>query len=280
MNILSHDQQIQVIAALIEGVSIRSVERMTGIHRNTIMRLGARVGQGCAELHDRSIVGLRVARLELDELWAFVGKKQRHLRRGDSPEKGDQYPRHRLLSHRQARYGHHARVYRGPAGARAWRPGNLDGWLSAVSASNPVGLRQQPPRRHQQNLQRRSPGQDSPRLAPLLASGRDRGVARSDAGRPGGDFYQLCGAEQPFDPHGLPTLHPANQRVQQAARQPSCGHRAYYNLCRVHETLRTTPAVQLGITDRVWSLGDLIDAALALARTRPVKAAETVVDSA
>ena len=86
MNVLSRDQQIQVIAALIEGVSIRSVERMTGIHRDTIMRLGARVGRGCAELHDRSMVGLRVARLELDELWAFVGKKQRHLRRGDSPE--------------------------------------------------------------------------------------------------------------------------------------------------------------------------------------------------
>src|ERR1700756_1452542 len=46
-------------------------------------------------------------------------------------------------------------------------------------------------------------------------------------------------------------------------------HIAYYNLCRVHETLRTTPAVQLGITDRVWSLGDLIDAALALAPEGP-----------
>src|ERR1043166_2588234 len=91
MSQLSRDQQIQVIGALTEGLSIRSVERMTGIHRDTIMRLGARVGRGCAELHDRTMVGLRVARLELDELWAFVGKKQRHLKRSDSPEKGDQY---------------------------------------------------------------------------------------------------------------------------------------------------------------------------------------------
>jgi hypothetical protein len=44
---------------------------------------------------------------------------------------------------------------------------------------------------------------------------------------------------------------------------------AHYNLCRVHESLRTTPAVQLGITDRVWSLGDLIDAALAVATPDP-----------
>ena len=44
-----------------------------------------------AELHDRVFVGIRTGRLELDELWADVGKKQRHLKRGDSPEKGDQY---------------------------------------------------------------------------------------------------------------------------------------------------------------------------------------------
>src|SRR5580693_7274583 len=91
MSALSRDQQIQVIGALTEGVSIRSIERMTGIHRDTIMRLGARVGRGCAELHDRTMVGVRTGRLELDELWAFVGKKQRHLKRGDSSEKGDQY---------------------------------------------------------------------------------------------------------------------------------------------------------------------------------------------
>jgi IS1 family transposase len=55
------------------------------------MRLGAKVGRGCEELHDRIMVGLRVGRLELDELLAYVGKKQRHLTRTDSPEKGDQY---------------------------------------------------------------------------------------------------------------------------------------------------------------------------------------------
>jgi len=53
MNILSRDQQIQIIAALTEGMSIRAVERLTGVHRDTIMRLGARVGTGCAALHDR-----------------------------------------------------------------------------------------------------------------------------------------------------------------------------------------------------------------------------------
>lgn len=52
MNILSLDKQIAVISALCEGMSIRATERLTGIHRDTIMRLGVRVGNGCARVHD------------------------------------------------------------------------------------------------------------------------------------------------------------------------------------------------------------------------------------
>ena len=48
MNILSREQQIAVISALTEGCAIRATERLTGIHRDTIMRLGVRVGDGCA----------------------------------------------------------------------------------------------------------------------------------------------------------------------------------------------------------------------------------------
>src|SRR5437588_5906618 len=92
MNILSRDKQIEIIAALTEGMSIRAVERLTGVHRDTIMRLGARVGRGCAELHDRMMVGLRVNRLELDELWAYVGKKRRqHDKPIPGDPRGDQY---------------------------------------------------------------------------------------------------------------------------------------------------------------------------------------------
>lgn len=51
-NILSTDKQVAVISALAEGSGIRQIERITGVHRDTIMRLGVRVGQGCASLLD------------------------------------------------------------------------------------------------------------------------------------------------------------------------------------------------------------------------------------
>ena len=49
-NVLNTDKQIAVIGALAEGSSIRSIERITGVHRDTVMRLGVKVGEGCAKM--------------------------------------------------------------------------------------------------------------------------------------------------------------------------------------------------------------------------------------
>jgi hypothetical protein len=84
MNVLPRDKRIEAIAALTEGCSIRAIERLTNIHRDTIMRLGVRVGNGCGLLHDAMMCGLHVGRIELDEAWSFIGKKQRHLKPGDT----------------------------------------------------------------------------------------------------------------------------------------------------------------------------------------------------
>ena len=85
-NVLNTDKQIAVIGALAEGSSIRSIERMTGVHRDTIMRLGVKVGQGCTALMDAKMRNLPCNRLEMDEIWGFVGKKESHVREGDDPE--------------------------------------------------------------------------------------------------------------------------------------------------------------------------------------------------
>lgn len=84
-NILNTDRQIAIIAALSEGSSIRSIERITGVHRDTIMRLGVKVGQACTSLMDRTMRDLPCERLEMDEIWGFVGKKEKHVK----PEDGN-----------------------------------------------------------------------------------------------------------------------------------------------------------------------------------------------
>jgi hypothetical protein len=91
MNILPREKQAEAIAALCEGVSVRATERLTGINRGTILSLGVHVGAGCANLHDAMMRGVHVSRIELDEAWSFVAKKQRHLKRSDPADFGDQY---------------------------------------------------------------------------------------------------------------------------------------------------------------------------------------------
>lgn len=91
VNNLSREKQIEVIAALCEGVGIRTAARLTGVNRGTVGSLALRVGMGCMELHDRIMVGVRTERLELDEAWSFVGKKQKNVKRNEINAKGDQY---------------------------------------------------------------------------------------------------------------------------------------------------------------------------------------------
>lgn len=85
-NILPVEKQVTAISALAEGMSIRSVEAMTGIHRDTVMRLGARVGEACRKLMNEQMRELDCRHIQVDEIWGFVGKKQRNVDPNDNPE--------------------------------------------------------------------------------------------------------------------------------------------------------------------------------------------------
>jgi IS1 family transposase len=88
-NVLPKDKQIAIIAALAEGSGLRAVTRITGIHRTTIMNLGMRVGQGCARLLDEKMRDLTCHYLQFDEIWGFIGKKEKHRMPTEDPTLGD-----------------------------------------------------------------------------------------------------------------------------------------------------------------------------------------------
>jgi len=71
-NVLKRDKKIAVISALVEGASVRSIERMTGVHRDTILRLMVRVANACATYSDATLRDLPCERIEMDEIWAYV----------------------------------------------------------------------------------------------------------------------------------------------------------------------------------------------------------------
>jgi IS1 family transposase len=91
MNALSLEKKILVLNSLVEGNSIRSTVRMTGVNKKTVMRLLVEAGEQAREILDTQLVNLQSRYVEVDEIWTYVGKKQKQVRRNDSSEYGDQY---------------------------------------------------------------------------------------------------------------------------------------------------------------------------------------------
>ena len=80
-NILKTEKKVAVISMLAEGSSIRAIERITGVNRNTIMSLAVRVGNACKAIMDEKMRGLTCKQIEVDEIWGFVGAKQKNASR-------------------------------------------------------------------------------------------------------------------------------------------------------------------------------------------------------
>jgi IS1 family transposase len=79
MNILTQEERVRVVSALVEGNSLRSTCRMTGVARNTITKLLVDLGQACMNYHDANVRNVRVRRLQCDEIWAYVGAKAKNV---------------------------------------------------------------------------------------------------------------------------------------------------------------------------------------------------------
>jgi IS1 family transposase len=275
VNILSPEQQTTIIAALCDGCSIRAVERMTGIHRDTIMRLGARVGTGALAFHDRTMHSLQVAHLQLDETWSYVGKKQRKVKPGDSQDFGDQYVHLALASAAKA--------------IVAFRVGKRD---SDNTARFVADLRERVV--NAPEISTDAWPFYGPAIRDAFGGNCSHGVIQKVfAGEPARDAarryspgyvvevnrYAVIG-----EPEHICTSHIERQNLTLRMQQrrftrltngfskklenhvASVGlYVANYNFCRVHEALgrRQTPAMALGLTDHVWTIGELIQACLA-----------------
>jgi IS1 family transposase len=80
-NKLKFEKKVTVISLLAEGSSIRAIERITGVNQNTIMSLNKRVGDACKKIMDEKMRGLNCKNIEVDEIWGFIGAKQKNARR-------------------------------------------------------------------------------------------------------------------------------------------------------------------------------------------------------
>ena len=276
MNVLPFPKKVRVVSALIEGCSMEATARITDTAPNTIGKVGLDVGEACRRLHNAMMRDLQVAVVELDEIWAFVAKKQKRLTDDDPPEFGDCYTFLGLDANRKA--------------IISYAVGKRD---SLTTADFITDLRSRVLGKPQITTDGFGCYPDAIRLA----FGEDAdyaqiikqygGLDATDERRYSppkctrSDKRPISGAP---DPDRISTSYIERQnltcrmhmrrftRLTNAFSKRMRNHAAavalyvaWYNFVRVHETTRITPAMALDVTDHVWSVAELIDAALAIA---------------
>jgi len=276
-NVLPRSKQLAVLSGLVEGVSIRALDRMTGVNRETIGNLLVRVGNGCAVLLDETMRDLACTRLELDELWAFVGKKQRHVRETDDASrvgdtwtyvaidaetklvpsfmtgKRNQETTDAFVADLAARLNRRVqvttdglRMYVEPLAEAFAGNGSSYAQLHKSYEADAIGPgRYSPPK---VTGTEKTPIFGAP-VADLVSTSfveRQNLTVRMGIRR----FTRLTNAfSKKLENHGAAVAL----------------HFAHYNFVRVHQTLRCTPAMAAGVSPTLWNMGELLDAALARA---------------
>ena len=88
---LPMDKAEFVLKLLLEGNSVSSVERLTGVHQKTILKLLVLAGERCEKIMGRYVRNVQVRDVEMDEVWSFIGKKEKRVRPEDDQNLGDCY---------------------------------------------------------------------------------------------------------------------------------------------------------------------------------------------
>jgi IS1 family transposase len=274
MNVLSRDKQVQVIAALTEGCSIRATERLTDVNRETIMNLGVRVGEGCARLHDAMMRDLNVGLVELDEQWAFLGKKQKRVLSTDPEAYGDVWVFVALDATKKAvlsyvvgkRTGVETLALARDLRARIVNRPQItaDGYVPYVNAIRDafdldVDFAQLV------KVYATTPGNDAAtRYSPGRVIGAEKVVicGRPDEEKISTSYVERFNLTTRMQMRRFTRLTNAFSRKIENHRAAIALHMSWYNLCRSHEALRCSPVMALGVTDHIWTIGELVGAAL------------------
>jgi IS1 family transposase len=263
-------RRTQIINCLVEGNSIRSTERMTDTHRDTIMRLMVEVGTGCAAIANDQMRNLDCLRIQCDEIWTFCRMKQARIPQfTDRTKIGDQWtfvaidpdtklvPSYRVgkrtretavafmtdlserLSNRVQISSDSLRTYV-DAVERAFGADVDYGQIVKLYDAEPIG-----------------PG----RYAPPRVTGVERTVI---AGSPDQAHISTSHVERQnltmrMSMRRFTRLTNAFSKKLENLQAAVSLHFAHYNLVRLHKTLRVTPAMAANVTDRVWSLEELVD---------------------
>ncbi|OGX41507.1 MAG: transposase [Omnitrophica WOR_2 bacterium RIFCSPHIGHO2_02_FULL_68_15] len=270
MNTLDAQRQAQVIASLIEGNSIRATCRMTGVAKGTVLSLLARVGAACAAYQDKTLRHLPCQRVQCDEIWAFCYAKSINVPKA-----------------KQGRFGYGdvwtwTAIDADTKPVPCWRVGRRDWWTGwdflkdlASRMAGRVQITTDGHRAYRYTVQEAFGSQvDFAILHKLYGSSLEGERRYSPPHCLGAHPHAVAGTPDPkhistsFVERQNLTMRMSMRRFTRLTNGFSkkvdnlahavALHFMAYNFCRVHQTLKQTPAMAAGVATRVWTVQDII----------------------
>ncbi len=258
-----------ILKLLVEGVSIRSIERLTDVHRDTILRLLVLAGQKCERLLGRLIRNVPVRDVQADEVWTFIFKKEKAIEEGDDPNFGDAYcfvamdRKTKLVLNFALGKRNQATTdafIEGLRDATAPQPFQIttDGFAPYVSAIDST-LSDRADYAQLIKVYRATPeGERRYSPAEVVSVERVPCVGSPDPARICTSHVERQNLTMRMQIKRLARLTLCFSKKWDNLWAALCLHFAWYNFCRVHNTLRVTPAMEAGLVDRIWGFRELL----------------------
>lgn len=270
MNKLSTAERKQIVAALVEGNSLRAISRMAGVSRNTINKLLLDLGAACSAYQDKTLRGLKCKRIQCDEIWSLVGCKAKNVTQ-DNENKGwgdawtwvamdsdTKLVPCWLVGTRDAGTGYHfihdlkdrlaTRVQLTTDGHKAYLSAVEDAFGCDVDYAMLI------------KIYGNTPEGGEVRYPPAQCMGSRKAV---QSGSPEWKHISTSHIERQN-----PTMHMSMRRFTRLRNGFSkkieqheaaiAIHYMNYNFARIHQSLRVTPAMEAGVSDHVWNLEEIV----------------------
>jgi len=270
MNKLSTEERVRVVSALVEGNSLRAVSRMTGTHRTAILKLLADLGAACSIFQDKAFRGLNCKRLQCDEIWSFIGAKEKNA----STEKKaqgwgdvwtwtaldadtklipcwyigtrDSQAAYHFMHDLAARLAH--RVQLTTDGHKPYLTAVADAFGDDIDFATLTKIYGSAPNGSQT---RYSPAQCmGTKVAKVSGKPESAHVSTS--------YVERANLTMRMGMRRFTRLTNGFSKKVENHEHAVALHFMHYNFCRIHQTLRVTPAMEAGVSDHVWSLEEVI----------------------
>ena len=270
MNRLSNEDRAKILHLLCEGMSIRAITRLTGASKNTVAKLLIDAGKACAAYHEANVRNVKASRVQVDEIWSFTYAKQKNVAGAKAaPEHaGDTWTWTAidadskmivsyLVGGRDAEY---AMWFMDDLASRLATRVQLtsDGhraYLEAVEGAFGCDVDYAQLVKMYGNVG----APDNRRYSPAECTGiRKRTVEGSpDADHVSTSYVERQNLTMRMHMRRFTRLTNAfSKKVENHAHAVAL-HMMYYNFVRIHKTLRVTPAMAAGMTDRLWEIADI-----------------------